>query len=191
MVELDLILICMSYSIGIIFSLIVSYLVFNSTFPHYKIKIINERIWVESLEKLFKLAKKEIIFTTLAFSTLDIHKRIELALDDALLRGIKIDIIGARGIMPEGRYNKLKRKGCNVILIPKIILDRDDKFWHHLMVVDSKHWLWIHPHEPEKREVHFGYYKLFDIDNAKKYREKLVQLKRFENITEDEISNNG
>jgi len=173
--------------LGIVLSFAISYLIFSTLFPYYKMVIINERKWVETLERLFKMAKKEIIFTTLAFSTIDIHKRVELALDDALLRGVKIEIIGAIEKMPKERYDKLRRKGCHVVLIPQKILDRDNKFWHHLMVVDAKHWLWIHPHEPEKREVHFGYYKLFDIDQAQKYREKIKELERFENIAKEQV----
>lgn len=188
MMDSNLLLIGLSYFLGILFSLSVSYLVFNDVLPHYRMEIINERKWVESLERLFKLAKKEIIFTTLSFSTVDIHKKVELALDDALLRGIKIEIIGAREKMPQGRRKKLEMKGCNVVLIPQKILDRDNKFWHHIMVVDLKHWLWIQPHEPEKRDVHLGYYKLFDVEQAKRYRERILQLKRFEDVSKQEIN---
>ena len=173
----------LSYVFGIGLSVLASRLIFGSTLPYYKMEIFTEKSWVETLERLFIQARKEIAFTTLAFSSIDIHKRVELALDKSLLRGVKLDIIAARERMPDTRYSKLVVKGCTVTLIPQEILDKDDRFWHHLMVIDSKHWLWINPHEPEKRDVHYGYYKMFDLDQAKEYREKLKWLKGFADLS--------
>ena len=183
MIDSNILAIALSYSFGIFISLIISKKIFHDIFPYYKMEIINDKKWVESMEMFFKLTKREMILTTLTFSSLDIYKRVELALDDALLKGRKIFIIGANEKMGEEKYNKLLKKGCKVVRISQKILDEDNRFWHHIVIVDSKHWLWIRPHESGKRDVHYGYFKLYDIDQAKKLREKIVQLETYEDIT--------
>ena len=174
--------IVISYIFGIGFCIIISYFMFNTIIPYYRLEIINEKKWVSSLEKMFNIAKREIIFTTLGFSTYDLQKRVKNVLNKTLRKGINIDIIASKERMPKNRYNILKKNGCEITLIPEEILDQNNRYWHHLMVVDSKHWLWISPHEPEKTDVHFGHFRLYDMDIARKKREKLMELKSYTDL---------
>ena len=133
----------LSYFFGIIISFVISNHYFYNIFPISKVKIIDDKKWVESMELFFKKTNEEMILTTLSFSSLDKYMRVKMALENALLKeGVKIIIIGAIDKMSEGKYDKLIKSKCEVVRVSQEILDEDDRFWHHLVVVDSKHWLW-------------------------------------------------
>jgi len=173
---MQLIALMVANILGLLTVACLSKLLFGDFYPYPRASIMDEHQWARTLVRFLDKTRSEVMFTTYAFSSFDFHKSIEEALARAIRRNAKVRIIGAQGLMPDQRRKNLQNLGCDVTLVPKAMLDEKDRFYNHLLVSDGMHWLWLNPHPPEEKHVHFGTFEMYDYDRAVRYRSELVAL---------------
>lgn len=173
---MDAVLLIVSSILGVIVFAVLSKILFKDFFPFPHTFIMDENNWQKILIKFIDRTRTELLFTTYAFSSVDFHQKIEDSLVRAVRRGVKIRIVGAQELMPEQRKRKLENLGCEITLVPKRMLDAKKRFYNHLLVSDGKHWIWLNPHPPEEKHVHFGSFEMYDYERAIKYRSEIVDI---------------